>query len=511
MTRALLLLVALVAWAGPAWAACTGPSGTTWTTTPDLSSVQDCINNAASGHTIQITAGTATWTAGISFNNKSITLQGAGVGNTVITLDGNVTNIVSMGTGAARLTGIEFRLISGDHTVNVRGQGFRIDHNKFHRPGTVSTANRVHVFSSGGTGIPHPTGLIDNNDFLDGRFYIQADLRLIANEIWGQASTIGKPDQTGVIYIENNNFINSIWRGNQVDYQYGARVVVRWNQFQNGLVEVHSSQEGHDRGSRSFEHYNNTFTGIDTGTLSGFNCHFIRGGTGMIFNETCTGTYGDFSWLDNYRSYDPGIQTSRNGGCDGTNTSGTFDHPWDGNVAGQAGWWCRDQIGRGQDSVPIASCSGPTTNCMPTTPQASEPLYAWNNRNKGALVNLRVVHCGNDVKVNGSCADIQPDRDYYSGNVGPNSSPGVQWNGTTGVGWGPRDNRPATCTAGVAYWSTDKGGNWDTTHGGANDGTLDKCLSTNNWVDGVYTPAIYPYNSTAIVTPSAPTGFQIVP
>lgn len=65
---------------------------------------------------------------------------------------------------------------------------------------------------------------------------------------------------------------------------------------------------------------------------------------------------------------------------------------------------------------------------------------------------------------------------------------------------------PATCTTGQGYWKTDAGGNWDTINGGANDGALYKCTSTNNWTL-YYTPLQYPHPSIEGVTPdtTAPT------
>src|SRR5262245_53510545 len=67
------------------------------------------------------------------------------------------------------------------------------------------------------------------------------------------------------------------------------------------------------------------------------------------------------------------------------------------------------------------------------------------------------------------------------------------FNGSVGIGSGPRASRPTTCTTGVAYWSTDQGGNWNTTNGSTNDGTLDKCTATNTWTNNWYTPYAYPH------------------
>ncbi|MBC8875782.1 MAG: hypothetical protein H8E44_40675 [Planctomycetes bacterium] len=49
-----------------------------------------------------------------------------------------------------------------------------------------------------------------------------------------------------------------------------------------------------------------------------------------------------------------------------------------------------------------------------------------------------------------------------------------------------------TCKPGVAYWATDKGGNWNTTNDAANDGALYKCTAPNTWML-YYVPYTYPH------------------
>jgi hypothetical protein len=106
--------------------------------------------------------------------------------------------------------------------------------------------------------------------------------------------------------------------------------------------------------------------------------------------------------------------------------------------------------------------------------------------------------------VNGTDATrLVANRDYYQYTG--------SFNGTVGVGSGTRAARPATCTEGVAYWSTDQGGNWHTTNGTANDGTLDVCTATNTWTNAQYTPYTYPHplNAGTVAAPSAPTNVRI--
>src|SRR5262249_42190914 len=76
------------------------------------------------------------------------------------------------------------------------------------------------------------------------------------------------------------------------------------------------------------------------------------------------------------------------------------------------------------------------------------------------------------------------------------------FDGTTGTGYGARASRPATCTTGVAYWSTDQG-SWNSSGAGGN-GVLDKCTSTNTWTNAWYVPYDYP-NALANITDSGAT------
>lgn len=99
----------------------------------------------------------------------------------------------------------------------------------------------------------------------------------------------------------------------------------------------------------------------------------------------------------------------------------------------------------------------------------------------------------NGTNAAGNCSDaanngtVTANVDYYDA-VGASCTAGGAC--TTGVGTGT--TLPTTCTTGVGFWKTDAGGDWDTTHGGANDGALYKCTSTNTWTS-YYTPYTYPH------------------
>jgi hypothetical protein len=129
---------------------------------------------------------------------------------------------------------------------------------------------------------------------------------------------------------------------------------------------------------------------------------FIRGGTGVIFNNTITGTWGEpYISFDNVRSFDnrpqwfPVNDTTNPGRCDGTS-------PWDANTVTSgpgAGNLCRDQIGAGGD---VSTWTAVAT--MPA--QLRVPAYIWNNTINGATATVQIR--------NNSGPWIAPGRDYIA-------------------------------------------------------------------------------------------------
>ncbi len=133
---------------------------------------------------------------------------------------------------------------------------------------------------------------------------------------------------------------------------------------------------------------------------------------------------------------------------------------------------CIDQPGRGMGAY--LSGGG---YAMPATPagwphQALDPVYAWNNKSKGALT----------AAIGFYYTHVQANRDYYDWT--PN------FDGTSGVGEGLLSARPAICTPFVAYWATD-----------AN--SLYQCSSKNTWTI-YYKPYTYPHplQGTAAAAPT---------
>ncbi len=95
-----------------------------------------------------------------------------------------------------------------------------------------------------------------------------------------------------------------------------------YNMLNDIYVEAHSVQ-GNNRAARSWEIYNNTFNQVSKAMWVPM---FLRGGTGVVFNNTITGTWNTAGIaLDNVRDCETREVSGR---CDGSS-------PWDGNQAGQ--------------------------------------------------------------------------------------------------------------------------------------------------------------------------------
>jgi hypothetical protein len=115
--------------------------------------------------------------------------------------------------------------------------------------------------------------------------------------------------------------------------------------------------------------------------------------------------------------------------------------------------------------------SPPPTNYNPVI----NNTYVFNNTKNGANVTMQIGD-GNNCGI----AENSNFWNYTS-----------RFNGTVGVGMGPRSAMPSTCTTGVGYWVTDEG-SWNTNLPANTSGQFYKCVSTNTW-RLYYTPYTYPH------------------
>lgn len=338
-------------------AQCTG-SSPTWTSTPDVTSVSRCVSLASEGDTINLTAGTVTWSSGGIETSKSLSIVGAGQSQTIIndaipagasptclmfhlspTVAGHLFRLSNMtiqpAPGIAAVCPV-FKILG---VCNASGcTNLRVDHITF-----SGWANVTKVGNSYGiTAVGDMFGVFDHNT-INGNPGNYLHLTEISNasyqgigqygdNSWAQPPAYGS---SNFMFFENNIFNtagateNEGTPGNYIN-QGGCRVVVRFNQFNdvdtlNFSMGWHGTESnGRPRGCSFFEFYGNTYTC----TATAGNCNGVgdaRSGTGLAWgnelNLSTTNSNGFFS-LNTYR-----VSGNQGGwpACDGAGPYDTND------------------------------------------------------------------------------------------------------------------------------------------------------------------------------------------
>jgi hypothetical protein len=343
--------------------------------------IQAAIDAASDGDTVIVPAGSCSFSTTLS---KAITLQGAGIGNTIFTGGG-----ISCDTDGFRITGFSFEGTSGAYgRIQLSGKcseynNWRIDHCRFSLTYRAIRANGQGV-------IDHCIFEQSGGATMIGGVLVHGG----CETSWQRPAGIGTAD---AVYIEDCTFDWSINENDSVvDGGFGGRVVFRYNtvigtEFQvHGLCTCDKPPDG--RGNVKSEVYNNVFdAGDGSSCRNGAIC--IRGGTGVIFNNTITGNWcGSTLLMKHYRACDS--RCGSWGLCNGSN-------PLDGNLLSN-GYPCLDQIGRAPDTNEDGI-------------QESEPIYEWNNTDNGSDVDLKKAHCSTDHVLEG--------RDYYNDTQRPGYTP----------------------------------------------------------------------------------------
>jgi len=272
-----------------------------------LADVSAAISLAHDGDTVLVPAGTSTWTTPLTIA-KPITLQGAGIGQTIVidglTADNNNLAFPTLLGKYYRLTGFEFRAgartkIFGKGCVLFSGstKTFRVDHCKFD-----GIYNRSLYFRGSACGV------IDHCTFANPQvpvftFYHDAWVNPDGKPgSWGDGSWASPIDWGGpnAIYIEDNTLSKAGDVFSIIDEYAGARFVFRHNTVTNGHIASHGTgSTGRYRSLRQWEIYDNTFV---ANPPTAKNTIHIRGGTGAVFNNTVT-NYNQFLTLHTYRFY----------------------------------------------------------------------------------------------------------------------------------------------------------------------------------------------------------------
>jgi hypothetical protein len=241
-----------------------------------LSAVQAALNTAASGDIIVIPAGSSTWTGPLKITKTNITLQGNGIGSTVITGNGQVFNTSGESANSLRITGVELRSCtncfeaSGSGSPKQAIKNLRIDNSKF--------VNAYIVLETQGGA----TGVIDHCTFQDSygaRLYGSNDANVKFPLPLGTSDAVFFEDNvinvsssgTPPHFIASNSFSKYVIRHNTFNYSKSL-----WD-----IVDAHGYCEVAGRGSATWEIYENTFN-----LVSSLNrVIHLRGGEGVVFNN----------------------------------------------------------------------------------------------------------------------------------------------------------------------------------------------------------------------------------
>lgn len=282
-----------------------------------LATVQASINGAATGDTVVMAAGTASWAASLNLNKK-ITLRGAGAGQTIIY--GNVAYTVpliavdgNMGSGWARITALTLDCLGnggGIHVIGNRsgtsghaGGWCRVDHCEIKNTGWTTTQTsygRAVLFYGYKT-----YGLIDHNILTNN----STDLDVGGNDYASWLDPIGMGDENAV-FFENNTINRTTARLNYSDTMfynsYGSRAVVRYN-IVNGtdssgwIGDLWDSHGNNDLGTTVNEERGTIYAVVYENTIYLYQANFggkvfhLRGGIHIMYDNDVTIANGGYT------------------------------------------------------------------------------------------------------------------------------------------------------------------------------------------------------------------------
>ena len=362
---------------------------TTYSRSCSSSDVQAAINAAGEGDTVIIPAGTAAWTQQVWILDKAVTLRGSGQGVTVLThnIDGKATPMIyidNLGSKFVRVTNFS---IGGGNVGSTRDGLIRVG-KIFQGSGKISVNTNWRIdhvsLSLTGRGVTvkgRSYGLIDHCTFDAPAKGTQQGVAVFGDDekSWNRPLSLGT---TECVCVEDCVFSWRAWSADSaIDCYAGGRYTFRHNTMTNIGPGCHGLDSGHYRSTVSWEVYENTAYqkgGVKQARAIGQ----FRGGTGVIFNNTCHREDASTPWpridVECYRATH-GISWNKKNpaGLPWGNITGT--NPYDGNKD-KFGYPALDQIGAAPPTVPdnITGTSGPPR--AGHSVQGHRAAYQWNNK-----------------------------------------------------------------------------------------------------------------------------------
>lgn len=275
----------------------------------ELATIQSAVNSATDGDTILVPSGSSTWDDKLTIA-KGISVIGAGTNATAITCNSQAVQIGSASAGLARLSGFRFTGYPTNHCVVIASA-----------PNCPVRVDRCLIENFSFAFYSYGVGVVDHCTIVQcGRLARTSCPSPTANPTKLQMAypwSNWKPtvlDTTNAMYYED---VHGIW----ANYNNGTNAicsaqdaggyVVRRCTFDlpmtgsyNGMFDAHGNQGDITsestimRGTYQVCIYSNTFT--CTGPTSDVRFGLIRGGSGLIFSNTVTGTSFSSTRLEIY-------------------------------------------------------------------------------------------------------------------------------------------------------------------------------------------------------------------
>lgn len=343
-------------------AGCTFSGANTYTPSDNSqAAVNNCINGpghvAVAGDTINIPAGSVTWTSGISKSGVGFNIIGSGVPNSLPSQfgQGTVNTSITQNTTAAlfNISNVPVGQTMRISSLNLAPQaGLTTENMPIEISGTCDSTGCPNVrvdninFDAAYTNDPAAAdmainnlyGVLDHNNANGTGEGAPAALVQSSFSAWlgvgaNGDNSFAAPDSVGTLsnlFLENNHLNNARGTENDVGFNGlgGDRTVVRYNLSDNtsaiGIFNSHGTAwTGRDRGSRQKEVYRNTVNCVYSGGCGGGS---YNSGTGYVFQNhfvaTSPGFFNHYFTIDSPRVW---RAVASWGYCDGTGNYDTND------------------------------------------------------------------------------------------------------------------------------------------------------------------------------------------
>lgn len=254
--------------------------------------IQSAIDNAPENATVVIPEGNFDFKGPPINVRKNITISGSGKKKTVLKLTSALDWLFRIVSDSYfRLTNLVLDGGRNGNGIKITGDGLetRIDNSTFKnfKKRAIETNGNI-------------KGLIDNNQFQENSV---TDIVIYGDNdgAWNRSVKLGSDD---AVYVEKNQFEHKKVKDaiHSISSNRGSNYVFRYNTIDDGNLNTNPIDAHgnffYGRGSRKYEIYGNKIK--SGGSYQGM---YIRGGTGVIYDNEFSGKFDYPIVLENYRSF----------------------------------------------------------------------------------------------------------------------------------------------------------------------------------------------------------------